>query len=101
MWILQLNDMRSSKVGLLTAVAKAETKEALLAFLDREKVLAYSNGQWLKTFRHGGPLEWFNPPYSWVCSHLVDMGTREEYVLCAVGLANAYWDNEIDSLPTV
>lgn len=101
MWILQLNDMRSPKSEILTAVAKAETKEALLAFLARETVEIYQDYQWSKAFRLGGPLEWFNPTSNLDCPHLVEMGTREECVLRAVRRANTYWDDEIDSLPTV
>jgi hypothetical protein len=64
MWVLLLNDMRSSNVETQFPVARAETLEQLHAFLAREKVQHWNDGRWGKSYRCGGPLEWFNPPYS-------------------------------------
>lgn len=63
-WILYLNDMRSSKCEVLTKVCRADTREELVALLERESVEMYRDGGWVKTLRKGGPLEWFNAPYS-------------------------------------
>lgn len=63
MWVMLLNDMRSPNIERLTPVCRAETKEMLMDFLTRESVPGYRDGQWGKSFRQGGPLEWFNPPY--------------------------------------
>lgn len=57
--------MRFPKSEVLVAVAKAETIEALLAFLEREKVETYQDGPWYKSHRRGGLLEWYNPPLSY------------------------------------
>lgn len=75
MFVLELNDMRSSKIEHLNPVARAESKEALLAFMEVEKVEPYKDGQWGKCFKKGGWLEWYNPPY---CGEsIVDVGTEE------------------------
>jgi hypothetical protein len=62
MWLLYLNDMRSAHIEHLSPAGWAHTKEALAESLAAEKVPSYWDGRWGKTFRQGGPLEWFNPP---------------------------------------
>ena len=62
MWLLQLNDMRSPRIEIMTPVARAESRAVLMALLTREDTAPYRDGQWSKRFRQGGPLEWFNPP---------------------------------------
>ena len=71
-WILFLNHMRDAKVEMLQPVARAISREALEAFVARERVEPYSepcewaaHGSWGKVFRKGGPLEWHNPPLDW------------------------------------
>lgn len=65
MWILRLNDMRSSNVETMTSVARAETREELEALVHREQVPRYDEVEigrtWRKEHRKGGPLEWCNP----------------------------------------
>jgi hypothetical protein len=69
MWILQLNPMTANFENL-SAVARAETREQLVAFLLREQVEPYTDddgenmcgGKLRKSFRKGGPLEYLNPP---------------------------------------
>lgn len=65
MWVLYLNDMRSSHIETLTPAVRAESRQQLLDLLERERVESYrsDDGRWAKSFRQGGPLEWFNPPY--------------------------------------
>jgi hypothetical protein len=62
-WILQLNDMRDARVEWMTPVCCADSREELEAFVEREKVEPYKDGTWGKSFRQGGPLEWFNQPF--------------------------------------
>jgi hypothetical protein len=62
MWVLLLNDMRMPKIEMLEPVARAETKEALIAYLGSQEVETYQDGQWNKVYRKGGSLEWYNPP---------------------------------------
>lgn len=62
-WILRLNDMRSPKIEILSSAARANTREELLVFIERERVATYRDGRWSKSFRQGGPLEWFNLPF--------------------------------------
>ena len=85
-WVLSLNDMRGSHFEVWTPMAYAESREALLRFLERERVEVYveSTGmpatspatdptssfdyqcnptRWSKSHRKGGPLEWYNRPF--------------------------------------
>jgi hypothetical protein len=70
MWILILNDMRSAKSEHLKPAARGATREALERLLLSEKVEPYREPghnlygevNWGKSFRKGGPLEWFNAP---------------------------------------
>jgi hypothetical protein len=78
MWVLMLNDMRASQVEILHPVCRAESREALEAFLERESVAGYQDGQWGKAFRQGGPLEWYNPPWMPEESFLY-MGTEDDH----------------------
>lgn len=81
-WLLRLNDMRAAQIEILGTVAVASSREALVAFLDAEAVEPYRDGQWNKSYRAGGPLEWCNPPFdderSFVC-----IGTRAEAMASA------------------
>lgn len=84
MFILQLNPM-TTNCEVLRAVARAETKESLEAYLARERVESYTDddglnmcgGKLCKSFRKGGPLEFFNPPDGPEC--FVDVGTAESW----------------------
>jgi len=78
MWVLELNDMRSSNIEKVEAVAKAQSPEELEALLDRESVDPYRDGTWNKKFRQGGPLEWYNPPWGF-SSPFVYVGTEDEW----------------------
>jgi len=83
-WILFLNDMRMAHSEDTRPVARADSPEELTALMAKEKVEPYSEPtslpstsleiesspwsyrvnpqQWVKCFKKGGPLEWFNPP---------------------------------------
>lgn len=84
MFVLQLNPMMGH-YEQLTAVAAAESAEALQAFVESEKVEPYSDddganmcsGKLRKSFRKGGPLEFLNPPDRPEC--IVDVGTAEDW----------------------
>jgi|GEM_PF-6461694 len=78
MFILQLNDMRSSNIENLCPVARAETAQELERFMEDEIVEAYRDGGWGKQYREGGPLEWYNPPYSFD-QNIVDVGSADEW----------------------
>jgi hypothetical protein len=78
MYILQLNDMRSSQIEITSPVARAETREELEAFIERERVETYKDGQWSKSFRQGGPLEWRNPPWGFE-EHIIDVQTEDDW----------------------
>lgn len=78
MWILLLNDMRFPKIEMRQAVARAPTREDLVAWIEREKVEGYreprdQHRHWGKSFRKGGLLEWYNSPYEFQFDdHFVD-----------------------------
>ena len=81
MWILRLNDMRDPQVGILTPVARAETKEGLLNFLEREKTESYKEeDKWAKCFKSEGPLAWYNEPVGPDDYHFVDVGTEKDWI---------------------
>jgi hypothetical protein len=77
-WVLTLNDMRAAQVEMMTHVCRAESRAELVALIERERVVPYHDGQWLKVFRQGGPLEWFNPPWEEYRS-FQNAGTEEEW----------------------
>ena len=96
MFVLFLNDMRSSKCESCESVAKADSREELDALLARERVEGYRDGTWAKSFRRGGPLEWYNEPlFDW---HGVrNVGTAED----AAERARQAWHAEADRVPHV
>lgn len=61
MYVLYLNPV-NGRFEDRHAVARATSPEALVAFLEREAAEPYRDGGWLKRYRGGGPLEWYNPP---------------------------------------
>lgn len=93
MWILRLNDMRSSQIEILTPVARADSPAALEALLARETVEPYKDGRWGKVFRKGGPLEWCNKPDPFFGAGIVDIGTAED--------AAARWLAAVREIPEV
>lgn len=105
MWILRLNDMRWAHVEDLATIARAETKEELRAFVDRERVPAYldegvnSYGptKFHKCFRKGGPLEWYNDLSPIASDSFVNMGTEDE----AVSRARAQYRDYVSNIPAV
>ena len=94
MFILQLNDMRSANVENLTVSYRADTKEELDEFIEKEKVENYSDGQWAKAYRKDGPLEWFNPPWN-LERHIVDAGTEDDWA----ENARRQFNEQVMSLP--
>ena len=60
-WVLLMNDMRSSNIENYSPVCCAATREELVAFYESQKIDPYSDGKWGKSFKQGGPLEWYNP----------------------------------------
>ena len=108
MFVLVLNAM-TANAEQGSPVCRAETAEELLAFLEAETVEPYQDGQWGKTYRQGGPLEWYNPPWpagqqpgpddtgsirdEYWGQGVVNVGTRED--------AAARWDAEILAIPEI
>ena len=88
MFVLRLNPMQCN-AEVTQPVARAETREALLDFMRRERVDPYTtDNRWNKCFRQDGPLEWFNDPgpsmEPWIgVSAIVDIGTRDDWMRVA------------------
>lgn len=80
MWILRMNDMRSAKIELYEVVARCEDNDKLEQWLILERVEPYEDGNWRKTFRKGGPLEWYNDPILSLGHGIFNMCSEEEYV---------------------
>jgi len=98
MWVLLLNDMRSPNIENLSIVGRAETREQIEQFLASEKVDGYNDGRWGKSYRAGGPLEWFNPPWDFEShKHFVNVGTIDD----AIRNAAMTWERQIMSLPVL
>lgn len=95
MFVLQLNDMRASNVENLSPVARAETIEELQRFLDNEKVEYYNDDRWRKSYRQGGPLEWYNSPFTGDQA-IVNMGSADEWA----ANAKQQFEEQIMILPT-
>jgi hypothetical protein len=83
-WILYLNDMRTSHIETCQVLARAETKEALVRYVKQETVAAYNETiqsyTWGKVFRKDGPLEWYNPPYP---GEMETSGETDHFLHCA------------------
>ena len=76
MFILQLNDMRSPKVEMVSTIVRAETKEEIEDLIERETVDTYEDQAYQKFFKKGGPLEWCNEP-GVLHLHIIDVGTPD------------------------
>lgn len=61
MFVLVLNDMRAPRIEYGDHVAKAATREDLVAYYVSLLVGPYSDGKYSKYFKKGSPLEWYNP----------------------------------------
>jgi hypothetical protein len=78
-WILNMNPMTGRAEGI-TIAALAYHRESLVQFYNEEKVESYRDGQWGKSFKAGGRLEWFNPLYSLDDIDTFGCGIRFEWV---------------------
>lgn len=101
MYVLVLNDMRMAQVEMSRPVVRSESREALEAFLLREQVEPYRDGQWGKTYRQGGPLEWFNPPSEMFRQGIVDAGTLQQRIDNVIRDTTDWWNHQILSIPAV
>ena len=90
MWLLRLNDMRSSKIENLQNVCVAESKEELESFLKSQEAEPYNDTgsnsihgnsyTYRKSYKKGGPLEWYNKPYDFqIEKHLFSMESYTKY----------------------
>lgn len=116
MWILDLNPMRGRFEELHT-VARADSREALDQYIERERVPDYeehedlgymavpSGKRWVKRFRKGGPLEWYNPPDRADFVHFRDIGSRTRFIDTAIERAGERagkaWDQLIEEIPRI
>jgi hypothetical protein len=97
MFILYLNDMRSAHVEDIHPICHAETREALLSFVEGETVPSYTDGRWGKSFRKGGPLEWYN--HLGIFGRIEQAITLEEYL--NINRMMEKWNAMIGVLPSL
>lgn len=113
MFVLQLNRMTGNS-DHYERVARASTREELEAFLSAERVTPYADpGEnlfdgrpttWRKSFRKGGPLEWFNDVTD-LSMHgvepIYECLDREQYVAEQASIAGEQWDAVIGAIPII
>jgi hypothetical protein len=72
MFVLRLNHKRMPKIEMTEPVCWSDNEGEIERFLEQEKVAIYTEPKnpndpegefWGKTYRKGGPLEWYNQPY--------------------------------------
>lgn len=113
MWILQLNSI-FDRAEERTPLTRAETREELIAFVQRETVEpyietgpgGYGNGGGVcifnKCFRKGGMLENFNPPAGPEDpSCYINVRTIEEHLAESERQIRRQWSIGILSLPVI
>ena len=84
-YVLHLNDMRSSNIEMSEIALISFYKEDLKEYMRSKKVETYRDGRWGKTFEQGSVLEWFNSPHDIDSCNLEDStwgthGIGEEWV---------------------
>lgn len=97
---LVLSDMRSSKIEHSNnLVAWSENQQSLLDLLERERVPGgYREDQvpgdqrWFKSFRKGGPLEWYND-WAWELEVIQPLETPDEVATRARARHQTMMDN--------
>jgi len=105
MWILILNPI-TDQAEISIPVARAETKEQLIALLEKEKVEPYKKAVYnsfcnkndyiyTKYFKEGSLFEDFNPPANDAC--FVNVGTLDDWIQKTV----EKWNNTIMSIPSI
>lgn len=113
-WVLALADLRQG-TGRSVPVARAETKEQLIRFLELEECDAYTEQvrvlgslpdvagtvEVVKEYRKGGPLEWYAPPHTTMAPYFMEVGTKDEYVAKVISDRRDWYDRSITPLPDV
>lgn len=62
-WGLVLNPMRG-RTEEKRFLAVSDSRDELRTAWQAERVEPYADENWRKSYRQGGQLEWFNPPFS-------------------------------------
>ncbi len=106
MWVLRLNDMRTSNVEIMTDICRAETREELVRFVKRLIVKPYIDIDfndihgpghgYQKYFEKHSRLEWFNAPL-FNGPMIADMGDYDSHMAKA---SNA-WEEFRERCPSV
>lgn len=100
-FVLALNDMRMSNIENTMIACKADTREALERLLQNERVPGgWRDGQWGKTFKQGGILEWFNPPDQFFGQGIHEVDT-DQMIRKEAESIMAWWNSKIEPLPRV
>lgn len=100
-FVLVLNDMRMSNIENSMIACRANTKESLEKLLQSEFVPGgWRDGQWGKSFKQGGVLEWFNPPDDFFGQGIREIDT-DEMIRKETESILSWWSSNIQSLPEV
>ena len=100
-FVLVLNDMRMSNIENKMIACRADTREDLEKLLEAEYVPGgWTDGQWGKTFKQGGMLEWYNPPNDFFGQGIYPVDTNEMIKKETESILT-WWQHEIEPLPKV
>ncbi len=84
MYVLILNDMRSSQIQTCTRAVWADTKEELVKLMADCKVEPWNDeskigpGVWGKVYKKGSVLEWYNEPVDYYGQGIKKLPTLDE-----------------------
>ena len=100
-FVLALNDMRSSNIENTMIACRSNTRESLERLMQQEAVPGgWRDGQWGKTFKQGGILEWFNPPDLYFGQGIHEIDT-DEMIRKETESVISWWHSKIQPLPEV
>ena len=67
-----------AETGRITVMS--DSKERLIQYYKDQSVPTYDDGNFRKVFRQGGPLEWYNPIWTFEGVDTFGHGLKEEWV---------------------
>ncbi len=72
-YALRMNDMRFPKIEMLCIVALSDSKEKLENLLVEFKCDQYNEDQWVKVYKKGSILEWYNAPHPMIAEPIFEL----------------------------
>jgi hypothetical protein len=65
----------SGKIAMMST-----SKDSLISAYENERVAVYNDGNFSKVFKQGGPLEWFNPVWTFEGRDTFGHGLSEDWI---------------------